>query len=600
MDTSKLNFPKNLISGGFPLIVYSQGQERIASLGCLVSDGNKVYTLTNRHVTGNEGTVVYTKLGSTLRPIGTSSSKQLGKIKFTDVYKEWSGTNLLVNNDIGLIEIEDVNLWKTEVFGIGQLDTLASLDTSNMTLNLINAPVVGYGAVSGQLQGEVVALFYRYKAIWGVEYVSDFLIGSRGGSGLPLHHGDSGTLWVLEIDGKKCPFAVHWGQHEFMEGGETRKHGYGLATCLSNVCNLLDVDIVRGWNLDQDYTWGKTGHFKIAARACDLASDEELGGLLQANKANIGYSDEQLKDKNSIAKAKSAEFIPLADVPDLWWRYKRFSTEGSNHFADMDEKDNRVMKGKTLLELCADEGNLDIKFWLSFYKQMDEVNPKSKVDRGSGEEKPDPRMGALPFRVWQMYEQMVRSLAQGSVAEFICAGGTMSHYVGDACQPLHVSYLHAGIPGQESKVHSDYEDVLVDRNAANLFQRVNAVEKKVLKGDLIRGGKAAAKLVIELMRSTHQNLPPMKIIETFDNNAGKGKYERAWETLGEGTVKNVANGCYHMAVLWQSAWVEGGGKAVGKNQLGAIDHQDLIELYSNYHFVQSYRLDDPKFQGELT
>ncbi len=165
VDTSKLNFPKNLISGGFPLIVYSQGQERIASLGCLVSDGNKVYTLTNRHVTGNEGTVVYTKLGSTLRPIGTSSSKQLGKIKFTDVYKEWSGTNLLVNNDIGLIEIEDVNLWKTEVFGIGQLDTLASLDTSNMTLNLINAPVVGYGAVSGQLQGEVVALFYRYKAI---------------------------------------------------------------------------------------------------------------------------------------------------------------------------------------------------------------------------------------------------------------------------------------------------------------------------------------------------------------------------------------------------------------------------------------------------
>jgi hypothetical protein len=36
--------------------------------------------------------------------------------------------------------------------------------------------------------------------------------------------------------------------------------------------------------------------------------------------------------------------------------------------------------------------------------------------------------------------------ADGDVESFVCAAGIMSHYVGDACQPLHISFMFDGDP----------------------------------------------------------------------------------------------------------------------------------------------------------
>ena len=63
--------------------------------------------------------------------------------------------------------------------------------------------------------------------------------------------------------------------------------------------------------------------------------------------------------------------------------------------------------------------------------------------------------GLLPFRVWQIFDEMVRFAKAGKVPEFVCAAGVMTHYLGDACQPLHISYLHDGDPERptENTVH---------------------------------------------------------------------------------------------------------------------------------------------------
>lgn len=159
IDEQTLQFPKNLISGGFPLIVYSQGEKRIASVGCLVSDGNKVYALTNKHVVGKEGTEIFSRLNGREVRIGTSCSKQYGKGKFVDLYPGWQGANLMVNNDVGLVEIDDLSVWKTEVFGIGQINELKDLNTSNISLDLIPKKVTAFGAVSKEMQGEIIAFF---------------------------------------------------------------------------------------------------------------------------------------------------------------------------------------------------------------------------------------------------------------------------------------------------------------------------------------------------------------------------------------------------------------------------------------------------------
>ncbi|RFM28310.1 Nal1-like putative serine protease [Deminuibacter soli] len=605
IDASLLRFPRNLISGGFPLIVHQQGEKRIASVGCVVSDGNTYYALSNKHVVGKPGTPVYSVFRGIEKRIGVSSGITLGKSRFSALYPGWISESMLINNDVGLIEIDDINSWKTAIYSIGTLGELEDLNTNNFSLSLINRKVKAYGAVSGGIKGEIVGLFYRYQSIGGIEYVSDFLLGGENGQPLNVHHGDSGSVFVTEetdadTNTVSCrPLALLWGMHEFIEGKERAAKPYVMATSLSNACRELDINIVRDWNLDQDYTWAKDGHFKIGNRSCELVTDTRLHKLLAAHKYNVGYSDHDLIDQTNIAKAQSTSFIPLADVPDLYWRYKRFKTEGNNHFADMDESDPQVMDGKDLLTLCKSKSFVDIAKWVAFYKEMDIASPKTKVDSTTGAEVLAPRMGSLPFRVWQLYTQMVRSLKNGNVAEYLVAGGTMTHYVGDACQPLHVSYLHAGIPGQESNVHGEYEDKMIASNRETLFTAVNALDNKVKATQLVTGGHEAAAFVISLMRKTFTTLPPMDIIEAFGNVSGRGKYAAVWKVLGKKTIKVIASGANAMAVLWQSAWVEGNGKAIPASKYAAITTDELQAIYEDYRFVQSFNITDAGFQHAL-
>ena len=59
------------------------------------------------------------------------------------------------------------------------------------------------------MEGEIAALFYRYKTNGGFEYVADLLIGPRAAQApgqrvdaVRTHPGDSGTLWLLEPVGR--------------------------------------------------------------------------------------------------------------------------------------------------------------------------------------------------------------------------------------------------------------------------------------------------------------------------------------------------------------------------------------------------------------
>jgi hypothetical protein len=594
----KIRYPSSVIAGGFPLEANVQGQGHIATVGCLVSDGSRYYGLTNRHVCGEPGRIIYARLGGQLVPVGTSARRdlQLSKLAFADMYPGWPGAHLFVNADVGLVDIDDVNAWRTDVFQLGQLGPLADLSVNNLTLSVLGEPVHGFGAGSGPIEGRVTALFYRYRSLGGIEYVSDFLIGPNTDTQNVVRHGDSGAVLSLKTDKGLQPFAIVWGEHEFVDGGQRRSLGFALATGLGNVCRLLDVDLVRGWNVDQPLTWGKTGHFKIGYRAADLVSNAKLAKLLQANQDSLGYSNDDLTSENTVSGKFTHDFVPLADVADIIWRSTRHDDE-SNHFSDIDETDPRVFDGKSLLELSlSDDANIDVDVWIDFDRQMDKVNPTFKKDRDTGKPALRPREGALPFRVWQMYKQMIASLSSGgadAVAEFLVAGGTMAHYVGDACQPLHISYLHHGDPANpsESPVHSDYETALVDRKAAELFEGVDAIATKVVTGDLIgSSGKEAAKLVLKLMKKTVDLLPPEDILQVWRDAKGRGKYDRMWEELGERTIKNVAAGSYTLAVLWQSAWKHGGGDNLPAAKLGKVPQTKLQALYNDREFVPSFKL----------
>src|SRR5439155_2744617 len=90
---------------------------------------------------------------------------------------------------------------------------------------------------------------------------------------------------------------------------------------------------------------------------------------------------------------------------------------------------------QTLLEKCRKNPSAitDVQVWIDYFA---DAKVKELVDGP----------GLLPFRVWQIYEQLVGFAHAGQNKEFVAAAGIVAHYVGDACQPLHISYFHHGDP----------------------------------------------------------------------------------------------------------------------------------------------------------
>jgi hypothetical protein len=355
VDINNLVFPKNIIGGGYPVIANVQGQDHIASIGCLVTDGHLTYALTNRHVSGEPGEVLYTFLDGEKVPIGKSSKKQMTNKSFKEIYGKWPGENVYVNLDVGLIEIDDISSWTAQIYGIGPIGPMVDLSDNNISLDLIGYKVHAFGCASRQMKGEIHGLYYRYKALGGYEYVADFLIGKRRGANSPpfvTNHGDSATVWMLEDNNR--PIAIQWGGHVFLDGTRKTRSQYALATCLSTVCNLLGVDLVRDLNIGLEPYWGGMGHYTIGNIACDIIKNERLKQLMLANRKRISFEQGQITD-NNIEGLSTKPFVPLADVPDLVWKIiggsHQRKNENPNHFADMDKPNG---EGKTLMRICDD------------------------------------------------------------------------------------------------------------------------------------------------------------------------------------------------------------------------------------------------------
>ncbi|MDD5363427.1 MAG: hypothetical protein PHN88_14990 [Ignavibacteria bacterium] len=577
-------FPSELIGGGYPVITEVQGDTHIGSVGCLVTDGDLIYALTNKHVTGEKDRIVYSYFKGQKCKIGTSSDKIIGKKNFSEIYPDWPGTRTLCNLDVGLIKVDDVSQWTAQVFGIGEIDKPINLKNDTISLELIGCPVKAFGAAAGSLKGEIQALFYRYKSMGGYEYVADLLIGQRNKSKKALNttHGDSGTLWFWDsASGKKKdikyrPIAIQWGGHRVISGDSEKQFQFALAACISNVCAQLDVEIVRGINIGFNEYWGKTGHYKIAAKACELMSDDKLSKLMTMNMERVGFSDESIEN-GDLKKIDNNEFVPLADVPDLVWRNTR-KKDSSNHFADMDQEGKGDYNGKTLLELCQNKTNLSSEIWNKFYESL-EIESKDR--------------GALPFRVWQIYDEMVSAVKNSEVDKYVCAAGILSHYVADACEPLHVSFLHHGREGyDEKKVHSFYESNILDRKCTDIIAGVNELLQDYKVDNKINGGKESAMLTIDLMRNTFKTLPPMEIIDAFNEKEGRARTDYMWKKLGDKTNIVLSEGCKILAVIWQSAWEEGNGDLISESKLTEIPKDRLKELYMDRDFLEAKRLNE--------
>jgi len=63
-----------------------------------------------------------------------------------------------------------------------------------------------------------------------------------------------------------------------------------------------------------------------------------------------------------------------------------------------------------------------------------------------------------------------------------------------------------------------------------------------------------------------------------------------WRSLGNDSVKVMADGCICLPQLWESAWQEGGGDRTIRD-FDPIDETRLERLYQNPSFLPSHTLD---------
>ena len=627
--------PDETFGGGLPVFVDVQHEAHMATVGCLVSDGHTTYALTARHACGEPGTEVSAILRSGLSRIGVSSEHQITRKLFADVYPALPLRQTWLNLDVGLVRIDDLRDWTPNSYGLPPIKPLFDVYEQNLSLRrLMDQPVVAIGAASGLMRGTIKAMFYRYRSVGGYDYVADFLIapadhepGSR--------HGDSGALWYLQMpaDNGKAdtrplhqrdlrPLALEWGAQVFAEGHE--RSTFSVATSLSNVCKLLDVEMVIEGSDGVSGTWGAVGHYSIGTLAIEQVKNPTLKAFLRANAASISLEFDAISGDLRNKDLIESGFVPLADVPDIVWkdfasphfnkkgedigvvggRDTKSSGHGStgpehpNHHCDAD----RPFDGHpTLPEACvADADLLTAAKWNEYFDAFPvAVNELHR--------------GILPFRVWQFFERM-KDYAADEPAKFIAAVGILSHYIGDACQPLHGSTMSNGVEDEEPDVprdsqrkdqqghklpafrgegvHSAYETQMINSAVRKglLFPEItkNLTTDHGMK--LINTGKQAAIATLTLMGDVATVLKPRTIIDVYEQSFADGTTHTAalWDGTGEQTGKVMALGVRTLAMLWDAAWNAGGGH----NNPGAIDKDKLKELYENQDFLRSVTIKD--------
>jgi hypothetical protein len=307
--------------------------------------------------------------------------------------------------------------------------------------------------------------------------------------------------------------------------------------------------------------------------------------LMMANQNLIGVSDADLR-AGKLPNSNQPEFVALADVADLVWRSIR-GKDPANHFADMDEEGAGEFAGQTLMGLWFSKPSTrNTQTWTAFYDAL---------GAAEGTPIPDRHRGALPFRVAEIYRDMVSFAAAKDVTKFVCAAGLLAHYVGDACQPLHVSRLHHGRPGhpEEEDVHSVYETNMLDRRRVELVDGVNKLLAQTSGAiHTFKGSAGAAQATVDLMKKTLALIDPMEVIEAYNAEEGLERVPHMWDVLGARTIKTIANGSRVLAVIWQSAWIEGKGNSIAASKLVTAPTASLRTLYLQKTFLESNWLKD--------
>jgi len=236
--------------------------------------------------------------------------------------------------------------------------------------------------------------------------------------------------------------------------------------------------------------------------------------------------------------------------------------------------------GKTLIDLFNENNDCVVpSTWINYYKTVN-----------------TDKMGEVPFRVWQIFDDMVSSVTNKQINQFICAAGILAHYVGDASQTLHGSYMSLGIPQSGgrplgARTHATYEDDMVNAHIVEINAGVSKTAP-TMQHQQIESGKKAATATVALMVNTNKSIPPKSLIDTYMKNSN-GAVEALWNQWGPQTIDAFSGSVILLASIWESAWKIGDGENSFSDSDGKkVDRSIFQEIYSNPKFIPSVPLEE--------
>lgn len=607
--------PPSPVGGGYPIFTNVQGRRHTGTIACIVTDGRSRYALTNRHVAGPTGTEVYPSTSFRSTRLGITS-ESIGRLPFNAVWPMLPLSRSTSPVDAALLELDDADDITAKIFrplerggttvpGGALLGPIVNIDELALDLDWIGRELNAFGAVSGTMRATILGLLYRYIDEGGTDYTCDVLLTSDDGTAT-MRPGDSGTLWTyIDHANRQRPFALQWGgeHHRFNYGNQVQT--FALATFLSNATRALNVRVETDLNVEGPEYWGQTGHFIIGDLTPDFVRDGDLRAFFAANRELISNNP-----KDPWTATKPADFVGLADVPDIVWRNTRMKTEGPNHYIDLDLTGFDKLKDITVSEVLT-RSDYDPQAVQDLYDDAnaDPNRPPDSHHKG----KLKTFDGMLPWRVGQLFNIMVDAVAQGDLNLFFVAAGTCAHYTGDGCQPLHGAKWTNGRPGEPPGAHAMYEDTMLDDNDAfdeslRAYVKTN-LPKRDAAAQPISTGKSAAKMVHELLESVQSLMPPTEILNLYQKLLKKhakpnGTHDKVgiardmWDVLGPRTLEAMFNGCDTLAFIWESAWKTGIAKAGAtppdltvRSAPVKIKPAKLTKLVADFSVCQSFALD---------
>ncbi len=271
------------------------------------------------------------------------------------------------------------------------------------------------------------------------------------------------------------------------------------------------------------FAWGRRGHAAIAETAAMIAADRKPGAAVLRDRAfDLGY---------------------YANVPDLVWKGpETYETERTNHFMDL-EIFARAFKARP------DERKPYELDRAAFEARFPEIERKAGRAYWRVRELTD-RLGAISTELRD--PALSREKRHQRQAEWLVVAGAIGHYVGDLCQPLHVTENHDGQLTGQKGIHVFFENAVVNDYPPGELEHSIGREAKLRAPAFFKrsAGKPLQTLLEELTESSNRNLGELLRI---DKRLGRKNVSKARAAYARMQIERMALGSLYLAEIWTRA-----------------------------------------------